>query len=538
MGTVVVKNQPCLDKSCGSHDARQVYDDGTSFCFSCRGWFGKVDGEVYVESKPEYAKKMTNDEIKELPIRGFKERGITKTVADFYGVRVSYGENGEIDAHYYPYEEGNAYKIRKLPKTFSWSGKSIGLFGMEKFGAGGRRLIITEGEIDAMSVSTASYERYKKFYPVVALSSSVMTKSLLENRDWIRSFNEVVICFDEDEAGKKAADEAIKIIGIDKVKIVKLPENDANEVFIKHSGARLLQCIFDASPYVPSGIISSEEIWDAIEKRDKIPAVPYPPCMDSVNKKLKGQRLNEIALFISGTGSGKSTLMREIMLHDLATTTDKIGIISLEETPAETGAKLSAMAISRNSSHEEIPLEELRIGFDSVFGEDRVVLLNHEGNFADGSIIDKIEYMSLVGCKYIFIDHITILVSEGVADLTGNEAQDKMMNELSRIVQKHPVWIGLVSHLRKAPSGGKSFEEGKMPTLDDIKGSGSIKQISYDIIAFARNMAAETEAERNTIKMSVLKARTTGQTGPVRSLFYIHEKGRVIEADDDSFGMV
>lgn len=539
MGTIVVKNQPCPDKSCGSSDARQIYDDGKSFCFSCQKFFPKVEGEVYVETKHEYVKRMSTEEIKELPIRGFKERGITKTVADFFDVRVSYGENGEIDAHYYPYDDGKAFKIRKLPKVFSWIDKSSNLFGIEKFSPGGKRLIITEGEIDAMTVAQASLDKYQKIYPVVSLSSASMTKSLIEKRDWIRTFKDVILCFDSDAAGQKATEEAIKIIGIDKARIAKLPEKDPNEVFLKHSGNKLFQCIWDASAYVPSGIISVDEIWEAIEKRDKIPAVPYPDCMASVNKKLKGQRLNEIVLFISGTGSGKSTLMREIMLNDLIVTNDKIGIISLEETPAETGAKLAGMAISKNAAHEEIPLEELRVGFDSVFGENRVVLLNHEGNFADGTILDKIEYMSLVGCKYIFIDHITILVSEGVADLTGNEAQDKMMNELSRIVQKHPVWIGLVSHLRKAATGGKSFEEGKMPSLDDIKGSGSIKQISYDVVAFARNMAASSESERNTVKMSVLKARTTGQTGPVRGLFYQHEQGRMIEEPlEDSFDVV
>jgi len=529
MGTVVVHNQPCPNTNCGSSDARQVYDDGASFCFSCHGWFGKIDGEIYVEEKKEQNKRMSIDEVKEFPSRGFRERGITKTITEFYDVRVSYGDNGEIDTHYYPYDGGSAYKIRKLPKVFSWINKSTALFGMDKFGAGGKRLIITEGEIDTLTMATASYDRYQKHYPIVGLSSSAMTKSLLENRDWVRSFDEVVLCFDNDDAGKKALEASIKIVGIDKVKIMSLPENDISDTFTKFSGARLMQCMFDASPFIPSGIISTDEIWKAIEERDKIPAVPYPACMNSINKKLKGMRLNEITLFISGTGSGKSSILREIMLHALLTTPDKIGIISLEETPAETGAKLSAIAISKNSAYEEIPLEELRIGFDSVFGDNRVVLLNHEGNFADGSIVDKIEYMSLVGCKYIFIDHITILVSEGISDLTGNEAQDKMMNELSRIVQKHPVWIGLVSHLRKAPSGGKSFEEGKLPTLDDIKGSGSIKQISYDIIAFARNMAAESETERNTIKMSVLKARTTGQTGPTKNLFYVHSQGRVIE---------
>lgn len=535
MGVITIKNLACLDSDCGSSDARQLYENGTSYCFSCMKWFPKT-GEEYMENKKEYVKKISLDEIKELPIRGFRERGVSKTIAQFFGVKVSYGENGEIDTHYYPYGNDDAYKIRKLPKVFSWVNKSTDLFGRDKFNSGGRRVIITEGEIDAMSVAQASQDKYKKIYPVVSLSSASMTKSLIEHRDWLRTFNEIVLCFDSDEAGQEATDKAIKILGIDKVKITKLPEKDPNEVLLKHGGQRLLQHIFDAGAYVPSGIISPEEIWEAIEARDKIPAVPYPACMESVNRKLKGQRLNEITLFISGTGSGKSTLLREIMLNDLAITPDKIGIISLEETPAETGSKLAGMAISKNPSYEEIPLEELRVGFDSLFHDNRIVLLNHEGNFADGSIVDKIEYMSLVGCKYIFIDHITILVSEGVADLTGNEAQDKMMNELSRIVQKHPVWIGLVSHLRKAPSGGKSFEEGKMPSLDDIKGSGSIKQISYDIIAFARNMAAESAEERNTVKMSVLKARTTGQTGPVSNLFYVNETGRMIEApDDDDF---
>ena len=48
------------------------------------------------------------------------------------------------------------------------------------------------------------------------------------------------------------------------------------------------------------------------------------------------------------------------------------------------------------------------------------------------------------------------------------------------------------SHLRKAPGGGmSSFEEGKLASIDDIKGSGSIKQISFDIVAFARNLVAD-----------------------------------------------
>ena len=79
--------------------------------------------------------------------------------------------------------------------------------------------------------------------------------------------------------------------------------------------------------------------------------------------------------------------------------------------------------------------------------------------------------------------------------------------------------MGLISHLRKA-QGGKSFEEGQLASIDDIKGSGSIKQISFDIIAFARNLVAQSDAERNTIQLRVLKSRFTGKTGDAGSATY------------------
>lgn len=535
MGKIVVKNQPCLNKECGSSDARQVYENGTSFCFSCQGWFPKQDNETFVikEKEPVFKKQLNLDDIKELPSKGFKDRRISKEVCEFFDVKVSYGENGEVDAHYYPYDDCKAYKVRTLPKDFSWIGKSHNLFGQSKFNGSGKKLIITEGEIDALSVAQASFDKYKKVYPVVAMSSATMTKSLLENRDWIRSFSEVVLCLDEDEAGRKATEEATRIIGIDKVKIVKLPCKDANEVLQKFDSARLMQCIFDAAPYVPAGIIGKEELWQALQNYNSTPSTPYPECLEGVNTKLKGMRAGEITLFISGTGSGKSTILREIMLHILEKTEDKIGVVSLEESPAETARKLAGMQIHRNPAKDEIPLEELKVGFDKVFGNDRVILLDHQGSINDSSIVDQLEYMCLVGCKYLFIDHITILVSEGVENLTGNEAQDKVMNDLLRLVKRHPVWIGLVSHLRKAPNNKGSFEEGRLPSIDDIRGSGSIKQISFDIISFARNLTAESEIERNTIKMRILKSRYTGLTGNVRGAHYIYDTGRLVASNAD-----
>jgi twinkle protein len=484
--------------------------------------------------KEDFVKKTPIEEIKTYPTRGFKEREIEQAVAEFFGVKSSYGSDGAIDTHYYPYGP-DAYKVRKLPKSFTWIGKSTALFGQDKFNGAGKKIIITEGEIDAMSVAQASYDKYAKIYPVVAMSSSSMTKSLVENREWLRSFGEVILCLDEDEAGRKALDAAINIIGIDKVKITKLPLKDANEVLVKHGSAKLMQCIFDAAPYIPSGIITKEAIWKALQEYNSIPALAYPPCLAGVNSKLKGKRLGEIVLFISGTGSGKSTILREDMLFTLDNIPkeEKIGIISLEESPAETARKLSGMVINKNPANEEVPLEALKVGFDKVFGDDRVVLLDHQGSIDDSLIMDKLEYMCLSGVKYIYIDHITILISEGLDDLSGNEAQDKVMNCLLRLAKKHNVWIGLVSHLRKTASGKKSFEEGRLPSIDDVRGSGSVKQVSFDIISFARNLTALNEKERNTIIMCILKSRHTGLTGMVKGARYNNETGRLTAVAED-----
>jgi twinkle protein len=100
------------------------------------------------------------------------------------------------------------------------------------------------------------------------------------------------------------------------------------------------------------------------------------------------------------------------------------------------------------------------------------------------------------------------------------------MSDLLKIVKKHNLWMGVVSHLRK---GEKPFEEGHLPSIDDIKGSGSIKQISFDILAFARNMVAESVTDRNTIRLRVLKSRFTGLTGDCGNTCYNPETGRLFK---------
>jgi twinkle protein len=342
--------------------------------------------------------------------------------------------------------------------------------------------------------------------------------------------------FDTDDAGQAAIEKASKIIGAGKVKVAKLKAKDPCEQLITFGSESLLRSYWDAQTWSPAGLVVGEKVWEQYKQRRNTESIPYPDCLKGLNDKLKGIRHGEITLFTSGTGSGKSTVIKEIVLDLLDKTDDKIGLISLEESVGDTAEKFIGMFLKKNAvTGEDISEEDERAGFEHVFGTERLVLLDHQGSVGDASLIDKIEYMALMGCKYLVLDHITIAVSEGTEGLSGNEAIDKMMSDLLKIVKKHNVWLGLISHLRKSPGGGKSFEEGNLASIDDIKGSGSIKQISFDIIAFARNLVSENTNERNTIKFRVLKSRFTGLTGTAGAATYDSDTGRLTYVETAEF---
>ena len=536
MGATFTKHYPCIH--CGSSDAVALWSNGRGKCFACNkpAFLDQYDDTVVSKFNPNTQREydMSGDSLQDISnydSAGVRERGLTKTACDEYDMKVSYDSNGTVNAHYYPYTvKGKivAYKKRTLPKEFRVVGDlknaKLELFGQSKFQPGGFKVIITEGELDAIAVQQAMLNKYKKVYPVVSLPSSSNMKILVANRDWLRSFKEVILMFDQDDAGEKAVAEAAKIIGWDKTKVASLSSNDPCDALIANP-SEIISSVFSARRYTPAAIVRGEAIWEAYVERKSVESIPYPKCLEGLNHKLDGMRKGEIVLFTSGTGSGKSTMIKEIILELEDNTDESIGLVSLEESIGDSAEKFIKMFTPADPT-----VEQERKAFERVFGNERLILLDHNGAVSDSSLIDQIENLCLLGCQYIILDHITIAVSEGADGKTGNEAIDSVMSDLLKIVKKHNVWLGLISHLRK--SQGRSFEEGHLSSIDDIKGSGSIKQISFDIITFSRNLVAEDEDERNTIKLRVLKSRFTGRTGDCGSAYYDTRTNRLKGQED------
>lgn len=541
---------PC--EECGSSDSLGYYDDHKTCYGACnKTWFydNGEKGKLREEEPIDFEEVInTINAVQELPIRGVKERDLPMDVMELYGVHTEINADGSLGSRYYPWYQGGeitTYKQKTPEKKFFLHGdtrilnrQKTELFGQHLFKGGQKTLIITEGEDDCLAMQRAYLKKYKRPFPVVSVFNSNDVQTVVKNIEWVNSFEKVILWGDNDknDAGKKLMDQVAKVIGPAKAHLVyEHKHKDANEALIKEGFEYLISAVWNAQPFQPAGFVRGEELWTKFQERKEVECLEYPKCLSGINKKLKGMRKGEIVLFVSGTGSGKTTVTKEIMLQIIADESQTLGIMSLEEDVGETVQKLIEMYIGKDVDSDNPPTEsEQRAAFDYLFGHGRVIVLDHQGSVSDDSLIDKMRAMCAMGINNIILDHITIAVSEGNDNLSGNEAIDKMMSDLLKLVKGWPVWLGVISHLRKVGAGGKSFEEGHMPSMDDIKGSGSIKQICFDIIAFSRDMTHESERERNTISIMVLKARRTGKTGPAGRAYYDWKTKRLNKIAGDS----
>ncbi|NIP41344.1 MAG: toprim domain-containing protein [candidate division Zixibacteria bacterium] len=243
-------------------------------------------------------------------------------------------------------------------------------------------------------------------------------------------------------------------------------------------------------------------------------------------------------IFITGnSGMGKTAVLRELQYHLLNTVKDSIGVIALEEPLVDSVEALMALNLNKRIQlpdvRETVSDDELYKAWLATSGTNRLHYYDHFGSVDDDSLISKIRWLAgPLGCKYIFLDHLSIVISE-FADQGGErERIDTIMTRLKRLTQELNIWLGLVVHLRKV-GGGSSFEEGAVPSLDDLRGSGSIKQLSNNVYALSRNQQHGDERIRNTSTLHVLKCRFTGRTGVADQLYFEDTTGRMVPADYD-----
>ncbi len=376
---------------------------------------------------------------------------------------------------------------------------------------------------------------FENKYPVVMIRNGAgsAVKDCQAHFEYLNSFDNIVICFDADEHGREAAKSCAEMFG-NKAKVVKLTDyKDANDYLKAGKREAFVRQWWDSKPYTPAGIVNLADIADSLYDEDDVETVLYP--YNGLNDKLFGLRTGELVTFTAGTGAGKSSMMRELMYHLLTNTEHNIGIFSLEENKRQTAFHLMSVAASDRIYIKEIrdkySKEELRKFEDPTIRTGRYFAFDHFGSITTDEILNRIRYMvKALDCKFIILDHLSILVS-GLEGEDERRNIDQMMTKLRSLVEETRCAMLLVSHLRRA-SGDKGQEQGKEISLSMLRGSHSIAQISDAVIALERDQQATDPVKANTTTVRVLKNRYAGETGVAAYLLYDKDTGRMQEIDN------
>lgn len=466
-------------------------------------------------------------------IAAIPDRRLSQETCRKYSVMVEYNASGEIAKHIYPYystdsDELKATKIRHVKtKDFHATGDmttNVGLFGQQTCRGGGKYITITEGELDALSVS----EMFERKWDVVSLrnGASSAAKEIKENLDFLEGYDNVVVCFDGDKAGQQAIDDIKDLFSPSKLKIVKLPLKDASEMLVANKVRDFTAAWWNSKVYQPDGIIQGSDTWDALTNKIKVKSIPYP--WQGLNTYTKGFRPYELVTITSGSGMGKSQMVRELEHYLLRATEDNIGILALEEDVARTA--LGIMSVEADCPlhlEEELNPEIAFPYWEQTMGTGRFYLFDHWGSTSEDNLLARVRYMAkALDCKWIILDHLSIVVS---AQDNGDErkAIDAIMTKLRSLVQELGVGLFLVSHLKRTQ--GKAHEDGGQISLSELRGSQAIAQLSDMVIGLERDQQDDNPERRNTTTVRVLKNRYSGLTGACCYLKYDNFTGRMSE---------
>lgn len=517
-----IKHTSC--DACGSSDAGSIYErqDGSTYfrCFACDHFKPNFESSSTAR-QTQYRHAMNNSEWK---VSSVPSRDISRDVALYYGVMTN--DEGAI---MFPYGGGSA-KYRDTDKTFKTAGqfKEAGLFGQDKFPSGGKYVTITEGEFDAL----AAFQMFGSKYPAVSVKNGAKgaKKCCQEQFEWLDSFENIIVCFDADKPGQEAAAEVAELFGA-KAKIVKHKPGfkDANDYLMLHKQADFVAAWWAAEEYRPSDIINGKDLWEEIVKPLPPPAAKYP--FDCLNKALQGIFEANIVVVTAGSGIGKSQLFREISYGVLEQTDDNIAMMFLEDyQPKKTALKLMSLHANKRLDlfETKASVEELESSYNATLGTGRIEFYHASSDLSADTILSRMRYLIKgKGCRFIFLDHLSLIVS---ADKSDNERKfiDELMTQLAVLVSETKATLFIISHLTRA-SGDKGHENGAEITLKQLRGSGAIAQLADVVIGCERNQQADNEEERNVMRLRVLKNRLVGTTGPIGCLRFDESTGRLAE---------
>jgi twinkle protein len=537
-----VRHCPC--KACGSSDANALFTDGHTFCYACSA---HVQGDGSASAAPPSNRKRMAEMIQG-ESAGLIKRKLTQETTKLFGYVIGEHRGTPVQAAPYYDADGNmvAQKVRFPDKDFTVVGdiKDAMPFGAQLWPRSGKKIVVTEGEIDAMTMSQVQGNKW----PVVSiacgadapedangnpLQGTKIRKYFAKHKEYFSGFDEVVLMFDNDPQGRFSSKVAAEVLGA-RARIADLPQRfkDPNEMLVAGETEALINAMWKAREYRPEGIIDMATLKDAVKQQ---PAFGLSLPLPGVSDLMYGVRLGEIIAVGAGTGIGKTDLFTQIIAHFMTEHQLPVGAFYMEQSPRETATRIAGKLAGKTFHIPDSGWTEadLDTAWDRLMNGGKCFLYDSFGINEWDVVKEKMEYLkNTAGVQYFFLDHLTALAAAEDDERTGLE---RIMSEMGGLVKKLNITIFLISHL--ATPEGKPHEEGGRVMIRHFKGSRSIGFWCHYMIGLERDQQHEDEKMRSITTLRFLKDRYTGRaTGKCIYLGYEQETGTLYETQLPSEG--
>lgn len=505
---------PC---PCGeSSDAYALDFKGDGYCFSC--------------SKPFSKKEKVIDTVK-TGVEEFEywpHRGISRGTYEFFNVKTKFidGEPSEVG---FIWPSGGV-RIRRLGEDVAKSDRfyskgsmnNPGLFGQDKFDPGSKDgIVIVAGGHDVL----ATHEMLGGKYAVVCPTSESVAKRDVANQwNYVNSFKKIFICFDNDEAGYKAASDIAPLFDFHKVYHVRLTTHKDPNEYLEAQQVDSFRKIFEnAKRFSPDNIISSfSDIREALRKDSESQIGTYP--LSSLQMNTYGLHEGEVVVVKARRGVGKTELLRAIEHHLLKTTKVNLGLIHLEEDTGTTIKAIAGYELSVPATLPDCGLSEDDIlqGYKQAVSDDegRVHLYLSFDREDEELLFNNIRFLvAAAGCKVIVLDHITWLAT-GRDDDDERKKLDRISQGLKLLAKELRFCLIMISHVNA--QGG-------------TRGSANIENVANTIISLDRDEKHPDPFTRSVVHVMLEKVRLGGRTGPAGKAVFNIMTGKLEELTDQSY---
>lgn len=526
MSELVGPKTQCPD--CGSSDGLGTYDDGHTFCFSCTKNTPSPNGDTAEKAPSGDKKKHDMIPPPEVEVRHLDKRKLyEETCRKFgYGVATYKGTIVQVAPYYDASRTLVAQKLRWPDKTFTILGdiKKALPFGAQAWPPTGRKIVVTEGEIDALSMSQAQGNNW----PVVSIACGAggqIKKYFAEQREYFAGYQEIVLMFDNDPVGQRAAVEAAEALALPygRVTIAQLELKDASEMLVAGRAEDLLNAMWRAKPYRPGGFVDIGEILDKI-KAGPIAGEPWP--WPALTVSTFGRRPGEIYTLGAGTGIGKTSTWIQVAA-EIIRAGKKVGFILWENSDRDAGLRIASAYAGKPffAPDGSWTQGELDGALESLVG--KTLLFDTAGADWDSTAAMIRYWAQAEDCTHIVLDHLSAYSAEEEDD---RKVLDKVMSQLSKLTQELGLCVYLITHLKRPM--GASHEEGGRVRLDQFRGSNAIAMWSNFAFGMERDQQAGDKQDQMVSTLRVLKDRNTGRgTGDTIEMVYHPDKARLLQKD-------